>query len=222
MMEPIGPDVVNDLIKTMPEGKGLNFGINENDDLTISLLEIDQLIEWGKEEHSVHIVSLATRAGADYFYNYLEQTYFTPCTPANNEYRWAIFRWNGLPWCICSIPAHKKECADKAAKAAKMKLVDGVPFIIGGIATIVASTRRNRIVEVFQPKEFEELEKDIKWFPLCSDSTYTLENQSDSPIYGGPGGRQDAEIESEFKLKQLYDKMDLSWPPFERGQNNED
>ena len=94
--------------------------------------------------------------------------------------------------------------------------------MVGDRACIVAATRPKVFEEVFNDpsQDLKELQDALHWFPLCTDFTYTLENVSKSPIYDGPGGRQDQEIESDYKLKKLYEQRGLRWPPL-AGEEDE-
>jgi len=195
----ITPDELEALMAAMPEGLLVKFDKDENFETRISGFKIeDHIHKWAEMEGFIHIVGLGMRIGTDYFCNYLEETFFPPMTPANDEYGFAVAQWNGLKWFICTIPADKKHCAEEAAKAADLKMQDAVPFMAG---PIVASTRLEHLSD-------DEKEKwgEIDWFPLNTPSTYTLEGQSGSKVYDGPGARQDLTVETELKRQKLYEK----------------
>jgi hypothetical protein len=203
----ITPDQLETLMQAMPEGFIVKFDKDANFETRISGYNIeDRIHEWAEMEGFIHIVGMGMRIGTDYFCNYLEETFFPPMTPANDEYGFAVAQWNGLKWFICTIPADKKHCAEEAAAAAGLKIQDAVPFMAG---PIVASTRPEHLDDEAREK-FGELD----WFPLNTPATYTLEGQKGSAVYDGPAARQDLTVETELKRQQLYEKKD------ERGEDS--
>jgi hypothetical protein len=196
MTDPIGGLAM--LLQTIEDGKGLRFFKNEDDEICVSLVRQEDLVELAKDQTKIHIICMMMRVGVDFFFNHLEYTYFPPLTPENDEYDYCVFKWNNLMWSICSIPLEKKPLAEESAKEAKMKLADGIPFMAG---PVVAATR---------PERLEDLEVD--WFPLNGETVFTLENTKDSDVsvYDGKGAEQDLQAEYDYKLTKLYESKNVS------------
>jgi hypothetical protein len=183
------------IVNFLPEGNGAKFC----NDYKIRNWTLKDLLQLNQSKELLHIVSLVQRTGAAYFFNYLEKTYFSPNTPANDEYHYVIFKWKKLLWAICSIPIEKENFAEESAKEAKMKLQKTVPFVAGQNNLLV-------VASCTQDKPIRELveNENIEWFPV-NVNVRTLENESGSPIYQ-PGGKQDAEIEEKIRLQKLKNK----------------
>jgi hypothetical protein len=204
----ITKDMVGDLIATMPDNAGLRFIKDENHDTRIGLVKLHELADLSQDTSKLFVVSMMMRTGAEYFFNHLEYTYFPPLTPENDEYDYLTFKWSGILWSICSIPIEKREFAENSAEEAKMKLANGVPFMIGPEAC--------RGIGATRPDHFEglgiteELSKEMStnWFPLNGETVFTLENtkKGDVNVYDGKGAEQDLQAEYDYKLRQLHDK----------------
>jgi hypothetical protein len=199
-LQGLTPDELEMFMKAMPEGCIVKFDKDANFETIISGGKIeDRIHEWAEMEGFIHIVGMGMRIGTDYFCNHLEENYFPPMTPANDEYGFAVVQWNNLKWFICTIPADKMPCAKESAAAANLKIQDAVPFMVG---PIVASTRPEHLDDEAK----EKFGGDLDWFPLNTSATYTLEGTKESRVYDGPGARQDLSVETELKRQQLYKK----------------
>jgi len=202
------PEIISELIAKMPEGNGIRIEKDqETGNFNLSKLTVKDLFALNDRTDQLHVIALVVRTGAAYFYNYLEQTYFLPGTPVNDEYKYVVFKWNELVWAIGSIPIEKSHYADEAAKEAKMKLQTAIPFV-------VVHPKTTKVVSIASAKKdkgwseaLEEAELKAEWFPLSSNFVRTLENKNDSPVYNLHGGVQDAKIEEELKLQRLWEKM---------------
>jgi hypothetical protein len=196
---------VNRRIATLPNNYGVKFD-KIGYDLFSQTFGIDRLYKLSEDETVCHAVCFASRPTAQVFYNYLEQTYFTPDTPANNQYEYRLFRWSGMFYSICTVPVEKKLLFFESAEVAKLKVQDGaVPFACGMIrGSLNPQKPLGRLGEIGT----------FFWFPLCNSAVSTLEGKSGDPCYNGPAGRQDAQAEANFMLKQVLEAKGLPWEDY--------
>lgn len=197
---------VNEKLRSLKEGEGLEFA-KVGYDILARTFTLEELVDFATKtaDTHCHVVCFANRPGAEFFYNYLEQNFFPPDTPENDEYKYAIFRWEHMAYIIGSVPIEKMNCVEEAAEAAGMKTQKGaVPFTAG----IVRGCLNPKKAADFEG----ELKDFLKWFPVNTPHTWTLETaKADSPLYSNAGGEQDLHAEYDFKLKQLLEEKGLSW-----------
>jgi hypothetical protein len=142
----------------------------------------EQIAGLSENKDYFYVVSMLDRPGANLFAVSLEYRYFQPGTVINNSFQMRLVKWpcmDSLLWYIITVPISYKEICFSVAQECKMRLADGVPFIL-------ASDRE-------------------EWFPLRGDNVYTLENQSDSLIYQGPKGVARAKEEEEQACERIFE-----------------
>lgn len=214
---------VNQSIKAMPDDRGLLFD-KAGYDIITRPIDLDDIQKLNDLEGACHAICFASRPGNEPFHHYLEQKYFEPDTPANHQYQFRIFKWEGMHYTIATIPLDKKSLLFEAALYAGFKVQDGaIPFAVDGPVSIRASLNPNKsgsqdantlIKEMtdLPGQHGVELFGEPKWFPLNCATASTIETaKNDDPLYGGPGGLQDAFHEADVKLKQILEASGLNW-----------
>lgn len=192
------PDQLANMVASIKPGECLRFDKDDDGDLLISM--DNDFEKLAQNVAQFHIIAQSDRPGAEFFFHYLEHTFFPPDTEEGKEYEYRLCRWDApFMWCIATIPLLKKEYAYKAAEEAKMRIADGVPFRCG---PVIAATR---------PGKWDDYDPDLKkitiWFPLNCERAYTLENVSGSVSYQGQGGQQDAHHESDLRVRNFLRKQ---------------
>lgn len=177
------------LIRELKENQGLRFD-KEGTKLLATTIQLQEILDLAQDDKKFHIISMMNRVGSEFFFHYLERTYFPPDTDQNNQYEYRILLWSQLVWAIATIPIELKQYAYESAKKTKMRLADGIPFTGG---PLVANAR---------PECVKELP--VKWFPLNSKTAFALENQKDDIAYEGRGGEQEARASELLNLRKLY------------------
>lgn len=207
--EILPPEALGEIVSRLTPGYGIRFDKEPDYNLRIERFSQADLVKLNEDKNLCHVVCQHDRPGAEFYFQYLEQTYFTPDTPRSQFYDFRVYRWTKWPpllWSICSIPLDKKETLEESAEQAQMRLADGIPFICG---PVVAAIRRKKIDK--------ELDSMATWFPLNNDNTYTLENQSGSVAYE-PGGKHDIKMEATARTKALLEKLygPEAWAEYQR------
>ena len=196
------------LLKHMPEGHGVLMDKMPDGNMKITLIKPEELKSLGEEPGLYHIIYQFSRVGTGYFANYLEYKHFKPETPENDEFKYRVINWNGMLWCVISIPAEKKELAQEAAQVSGIRIADGIPMMAGGMPIIMVAAIRKEKLKDFS----EEMQQSVKWFPLDTDNAFTLEYVHDSDAYQS-GGTQDIKAMEEFKLKKLWEECEVPEDP---------
>lgn len=206
---------VNKAVVELKDNHGMRFE-KVGYDIVAMKVNLDEMLELAKDQTKAHAIVQADRPGGEFFAQYLEQTHFTPDTPANQEYEYRLFRWEKMMYSIMSIPVEKKHLFAEAAKESKLKVQDAIPLTFGMVR---ASTRPDRFDDRWwggktpPEEEYNEVKKDLKWFPLDSPTTCTLESD-DELAYKGPGGHHDLHTEFNYKLKTLLEERGIKWEDF--------
>jgi len=209
---------VNEIIHKLPNDRGIRFEKITSGDFKVSAFGVDDLVKLSKDEKLFHAVCDAKRPGAEYYFQYLEYTYFTPTTPENEEYEYRLFKWDEMYYAIGSIPINKMRFVQETAAVASLKAQMGaVPFSTGrGFLQIRGALNPEKTKE----GQFAEVKDLISWFPLNCKQMCTLETaDGSSPLYE-PGGRADLYAEYDYKLKQLLENRGLSWEDY-KGRGKE-
>jgi len=160
--------VIGKVVDALSEGTGVFLEKQYDGNLRITKCGAQSFVELGKNENLFHCVGMEMRAGVSYFCNYLENHFFPPETPENDEMQYRLLKWNKILWHVVSVPLNKKQFCLNAAKEARLKLQDAIPFVVG---PVVASTR-------CLEGKMAEMRKDghLKVFPLDGPTVFTLEN----------------------------------------------
>lgn len=193
------------MVASLGDCEGVQFDKDADYNITCRRINAVEFTELNKKPNVIHFISQHDRPGAYYFFQYLEQTYFEPDTPANAAYEYRIMRWGPLLWSIATIPTDKRPAADDAAEKSKMRIADGVPFRLG---IVLAATRPEKMASLDK-----DTTQDMIWFPVCGSNAYTLENQTNSPVYES-GGKQDVHIESMFRIKKMFAERGIDLDKF--------
>jgi hypothetical protein len=182
------PELLAEVVSAIKPGECLQFDKDDDCDLIIKKCPDGELERLSQDVAKFHVISQHTRAGAEFFFHYLEHTYFPPDTEEGKSYEFRICRWDApFLWTVATIPLIEKEVAYESAKAAHMRLADGIPFMCG---PVIAATRPDKLTL-----------DGITWFPLNCDRAFTLENEHDSVSYEGRGGQQDAHVEADLRVR---------------------
>lgn len=191
-----GPFISEDdfarMIGMLPDNVGLLID-TEGGDLRVTRVLESDLVALSKRDDLFHVISFQARPGSNEYFNVLEQSWFTPNSALNYEFQYRVYRWNGLLFCIASVPLAKKQFCYDAAKIMNMRLADGVPHMfVGAMAQ-------------FATRKFPYPEIPVVIFPLSNANTFTLENEKGSPIYEGRADEVTAE--SERKRQELEEQV---------------
>ena len=201
-MNELDKDAFTEMFKHLPEGKGINVGKMPDYNISVHVFEEDELRRLADDSSLLHMAFWFQRPGVHYFANYLEHVHFLPDTPVNDEFEYRVYKWKEMLWGIITIPLAKKHLAEEAAEVSKMRLANGVPMISKGPIMAMMATRPG------DPK----LDETVDAFPMATDNVFTLENKKGDVLYDGPGGRQDAKISEEFKIKKLWKECGVPNP----------
>lgn len=169
--------VIKTAISLLPKDEFLQLVTDENQYI-IRREKIEGLQEVAADLEKFSVICMMMRPGVMLFQSILENKYFPVGTPENDkEFEWRILEWMDLKWTIVTIPFAKKDFAYRAAEEAKMKIADGIP----------------------------RMAVDGEWhsFPMDSPNVFSIENQSGSKIYEGPGGVQDANVEENLQVQRV-------------------
>lgn len=134
-------------------------------------------LEFLKYKDNVHLVSMLERPGSLALISSIEWFWFSPKKSLNHLINMAIVKWEDINWVVTSFPEHKLQDAKQLAKQLGMRIADGVPTII----------RHVKPGENPDKKFSSEMGAFI--FPggiingLDNKNMFTIENDSDSPIY---------------------------------------
>lgn len=208
MTQPLlDPSAINLMINQLSDYEGVAFGKTPDYNITVRRFNNVELTELNQRKDVVHVIADQNRAGADYFYQYLEQTYFEPDTPANDEYEYRIVKW-GLYWCVATIPASKKHLLEDAAKKSKMRLANGIPLRMG---FVLGNTRPEQMKDIDMTGNL--------WFPINGDNAWTLENDT-KEVYQ-KGGEHDLRVESLHRIRKLYESRGLDYDRLFRKDANQ-
>lgn len=208
--EILPPEALGEIVSRLTPGYGIRFDKEPDYNLRIERFGQADLVKLNEDDSLCHVISQHDRPGAEFYFQYLEQTYFTPDTPRSQFYDFRVYRWTKWPpllWSICSIPLDKKEALEEAAEQARMRLADGIPFICG---PVVAAIRPAKLDEPW-------MKENATFFPLQNDNTYTLENVKGSVAYE-PGGKHDVKMEATNRTRMLLEKLygPEAWVEYQR------
>jgi len=198
-IQPISKKTFAELLETMPEGRGINVGKRSDANINIFMVNEEDLRKIADDPFLLHLIFLFQRPGVHYFANYLEHVHFIPETPANDEFEYRIYKWEGFLWGIITIPIIKKHLAEEVAAKAKLRLANGVPMISKGLVKAMMSYRPGSELD----------EQQVNIFPMATEQVFALENIKGDVLYDGPGGSQDAKISENFKIRKLWDECGI-------------
>lgn len=119
----------------------------------------EQFQQFMKGERLIHYVGMIAppRPGVNEFISLLEHKHFKPGTPRNELFFMRIVEWGDIFWVIASIPSEDKIFAENIAKECRLRIADGIPTMIS--------------------------HKGIQTFPANNERVFTLENESEHPVY---------------------------------------
>jgi hypothetical protein len=138
--------------------------------------------EFFKNPNFVHFIGMLhpRRAGVMLFLTRLEYEKYKPGTNANNNFYLRIWRWKDITWSVISVPKKDIKIAKKIAKECEIRMVDGVPAIIGN--------------------------GKIDHFPINPINVKSLENVASSEVYSGKN--EDIIKEEDIQIELLQKKFD--------------
>lgn len=86
-----------------------------------------------KNPQQAFIVGMELRPGLGDSLIELEDTHYTPDTPANEKFELFISNWQGLAWCVAAIPLEDLPKAEAIFAKNKLVLRPGrIPFMLAG------------------------------------------------------------------------------------------
>lgn len=135
----------------LKEGMVLVFGDGE-----FSYETEEDFFSFTKDERLIHYVCMAMRPGIEELSTRLEHTHYKPLTPRNDLLHIRVLLWNDIHWIVISIPSEDKQLLESMAGSCGMRVVNGVPVILGNGS--------------------------LEQFPI-NKNAFTLENLSDHPVY---------------------------------------
>jgi len=184
------------LLEIMPNNRGLLVDI-VGERMSVVFLNEGDFKKLNDDKDLLHVVGMWTRPFVHYFANYLEYEHFPPEQEVNKEMQYRVIRWHGALWSIVSVPLIKKNLVEEAAEKAHLKLADGVPIFMGKESVLMC------FAAVRPSENFQNI---ADFFPVRSDSTFTLEQSKSDDVVYEPGGSQDAKMLEEFEINQLWKK----------------
>jgi hypothetical protein len=202
-----------EVLKDLPNERGIFLDTHKGNFLYLKKLNAETMAEWNKDESWFNVVCMASRSIFGDFSMHIEETYFPPATPQNDDYKLGWYRWQDIVFAIIRVPIDKRHLLFIGASDKGMRLADGVPHMIsGGFAGSVMSPPRDA-----KPGSFAEFlssygipADSVATFPLQNKLTYTLE-----PAYkergakiAGIGSFKPAPPMPEFKPSVIDEMME--------------
>jgi len=196
-MKEIPLEISNDqFVDFLNNGLPNNFCIEpifQGDNILIRKAELSSF------EDSLNGVIWQGRTGGDLFTLYLEHKFYSPYSNEADKFRIAFYKWNDMIWVIASIPKEDKANMEVSATYAGLRLADGVPCVVNGPITAIATNRDTN----------PNPDLGIDFFPLNTDDTFHVEFEKESDSYQGPGGQQDRSIMVKLKKNNLLKELGL-------------
>ncbi len=142
-------------------------------------LDHQSFISMSKDKDKLFIVCMTGCPGIRSFIMSLEYSHFPPGTPMNDLFQYYLSKWEEMQWEIVQVPIKYKDLVWKVAEENRMRIVDGVPQLIGG--------------------------GEQKPFPLTGDNVFTVENERNSKVYEGRTASQEVMKEDIKRAKSIMD-----------------
>lgn len=122
---------LNAFIDATPEGCAVRVD-NHCDDFRLVRETADEVKRVSSDPGKMHVVTTIQRPGATEWSFAVEQRMYSPLDSAKNEqFSTRFLRWCDLIWVIVSVPRSDETALRAMTGEMEMKLVDGVPHVLG-------------------------------------------------------------------------------------------
>lgn len=167
----------SEAISVLPNDRGLQL-MNKDARGFIKMRNLtpDRLQELSCDRTKFHVVCMTVRNISQPFWSHLEETYFPPETPANDDIQVAFYRWQDMLWDFVTVPLWRVSTCYASASHVNCRLANGVP-------TMLSFEGKRGHGAMRGPLEGA----DIISFPLSSRRVFTLEplHAQKGPVLAG-------------------------------------
>jgi len=123
--------MLSELIDKMPEGRFIQI-LEDHGVIRYKPGTSDELAALSQDPERFHCIGVMEQVGFPLFQSRLEKAYFNPNDyQVNYQYEYRVIKWQGILFCVISIPARKEQFCYEAAQWANIRLKKGIPFLNG-------------------------------------------------------------------------------------------